>query len=118
MRCIYPEIAGVSPSHLPASCSPEGVTKVLMKVALILHLFSLKFSGFLLSRFFFTNNSYKIRTAGERIGHFTHYHFHPLQRHLDISQSITAESSPLHIEVNRETLVSDRKSLTAKLRAI
>ena len=27
----------------------------------------------------------------------THYHFHPLHRHLDISRAITAESSPLHI---------------------
>ena len=26
--------AGVSPSHLPASCAPEGVSEVLMKVAL------------------------------------------------------------------------------------
>ena len=26
-----------------------------------------------------------------------HYHFHPLHRHLDISQAITAGSSPLHI---------------------
>ena len=26
-----------------------------------------------------------------------HYHFHPLHRHLDISQVITAGSSPLHI---------------------
>ena len=25
------------------------------------------------------------------------YHFHPLHRHLDISRTITAESSPLHI---------------------
>ena len=26
-----------------------------------------------------------------------HYHFHPLHRHLDISQAIAVESSPLHI---------------------
>ena len=30
-----------------------------------------------------------------------HYHFHPLQRHLDISRAITAESSPLHIASSR-----------------
>ena len=30
-----------------------------------------------------------------------HYHFHPLHRHLDISQAITAESSPLHIASSR-----------------
>ena len=29
------------------------------------------------------------------------YHFHPLHRHLDISQAITAESSPLHIGGSR-----------------
>ena len=29
------------------------------------------------------------------------YHFHPLPRHLDISQAITAESSPLHIASSR-----------------
>ena len=60
MRYIYPENAGVSPSHLPTSCTPEGVSEVLMKVALILHSFSLKCSGFFfylgfLSRTTFTN---------------------------------------------------------------
>ena len=29
------------------------------------------------------------------------YHFHQLQRHLDISRAITAESSPLHIAGSR-----------------
>ena len=29
------------------------------------------------------------------------YHFYPLHRHLDISQTITAESSPLHIASSR-----------------
>ena len=29
------------------------------------------------------------------------YHFHPLHRHLDISQPITAETSPLHIAGSR-----------------
>ena len=29
------------------------------------------------------------------------YHFHPLQRHLDISREISAESSPLHIASSR-----------------
>ena len=33
----------------------------------------------------------------ERISLTSHYHFHLLHRHLDISQAITAESSPLHI---------------------
>ena len=49
VRYIYPENAGVSPSHLPTSCTPEGVSEVLMKVAFILHLFSLKCPGFLFS---------------------------------------------------------------------
>ena len=30
-----------------------------------------------------------------------HYHFHPLQRQLDISRVITAESLPLHIAYGR-----------------
>ena len=42
---------------------------------------------------------------GEGIYLTPHYHFHPLQKHLDISRAVTAESSPLH-------LVSERKSLT------
>ena len=49
------------------------------------------------------------------------YHFHPLHRHLDISRAITAESSPLHSwqpDSSREPLVSERKSLTTKLRAL
>ena len=29
------------------------------------------------------------------------YHFHPLHRHLDISQAITADRSPLHIAGSR-----------------
>ena len=49
VRYIYPENAGVSPSHLPTSCTPEGVSEVLMKVAFILHSFSLKCPGFLFS---------------------------------------------------------------------
>ena len=42
-------------------------------------------------------------TAGERegISLTPHYHFHLLHRHLDISRSITAESSPLHIANSR-----------------
>ena len=49
MRYIYPENTGVSPSLLPTSCTPEGLSEVLMKVAFILHSFSLKCSGFLFS---------------------------------------------------------------------
>ena len=42
---------------------------------------------------------------GEGIYLTPHYHFHLLQKHLDISRAVTAESSPLH-------LVSECKSLT------
>ena len=38
---------------------------------------------------------------GEGISFTTHYHFHPLHRHLEISRAITAESSPLHIASSR-----------------
>ena len=51
---------------------------------------------------------------GEGISLTPHYHFDPLPRHLDISQAITVESSPLHIASSR----TERKSLTTKLRAI
>ena len=38
-----------------------------------------------------------LQGKGEGISLTSHYHFHPLHRHLDISRTITAESSPLHI---------------------
>ena len=46
------------------------------------------------------------RTTGlqgkeEGISLSSHYNSHPLHRHLDISQTITAESSPLHIGSSR-----------------
>ena len=37
-----------------------------------------------------------LQGKGESIYSTPHYHFHPLHRHLDINQAITAESSPLH----------------------
>ena len=60
------------------------------------------FFSFLLE-FFLDDHS---RTAGlqgkgEGISLTPHYHFHPLHRHLDISQAITAESSPMHIASSR-----------------
>ena len=45
------------------------------------------------------------------------YYFHPLHRHLDISRTIPAKSSPLHIASNRTFLVSECKQITTKLRA-
>ena len=49
-----------------------------------------------------------------------HCHFHPLHRYLDISRVIIAESSPLHIanSLTRTGNLSERKSLTTKLRAL
>ena len=38
-----------------------------------------------------------LQGKGEGISLTPHYHFHPLNRYLDISRAITAESSPLHI---------------------
>ena len=37
-----------------------------------------------------------LQGKGDSISLTPHYHFHPLQRHLDISRAITAEISPLH----------------------
>ena len=42
-----------------------------------------------------------LQGKGEGIFLTPHYHFHPLQRHLDISREITAESSPLNIASDR-----------------
>ena len=119
VRYICPENAGVSPIHLPTSCTPEGVSEVLMKVAFVLQSQVFRISFFylgFLSQITFTNH----RTAGEGedISLTPHYHFHPLHRHLDISRLITAESSPLHIEVNQKPLVSQCISLTTKLSAL
>ena len=44
---------------------------------------------------------------GEGISSTTHYHFHPVHRHLGISRAIVAGSSPLHMASSRaRTLVS------------
>ena len=115
---IHPENAGVSPFHLPTSCTSEGVSEVLMKVALVLQSQVFRISFFyldFLSQITFANH----RTAGEGEGHFFNpcYHFHPLHRHLEIGKAITAERSPLHIEVNWEPLVSQHVSLNTKLSA-
>ena len=118
VRCIYPENAGVSPFYFPSSFTPEGVSEVLMKVAVVLQSQVFRISFFylgFLSQITFTN----YRTAGEGgISLTPYYHFHLLHRHLDMSRANTAESSPLHIEVNREPLVSKGKSLTTKLHVL
>ena len=122
MRYIYPENAGVSLFHFPTSCTPEGVSEVIMKVALILHSFSLKCSGFLFSIWVFFHKKHLritgLQGKGEGISLTPHYHFHPLHSHLDVSRAVTAESTPLHIVVKREPLVSNCKSVTTKLHAL
>ena len=42
-----------------------------------------------------------LQGKGEGISLTPHYHFHPLDRHLDIRQATTADSSNLHIASNR-----------------
>ena len=48
---------------------------------------------------FFHNNSWitGLQGKGEGISLTPYYHFHPLHRHLGISQAITVENLPLHI---------------------
>ena len=68
----------------------------------------------------FISRALTIRTAreGEAISLTPFYHFYPLDGHLDMSRAIAAESSPLSIEWSWEPLVSERKSLTTKLRTL
>ena len=42
-----------------------------------------------------------LQGKGEGIPLTSHYHFHSLHRHLDISRAITTDSSPLHIASGR-----------------
>ena len=74
-----------------------------------------------LSGFSFTSihNSQDSRGRWETTFLTPFYHFHPLHRHLDISQAITAESSPPHIGRSLdqvEPLVFEHKLLTTELR--
>ena len=43
----------------------------------------------------------EMQGKGEGISLAPHYHFHPLHRHLDITQVIAVESSPLYIGSSR-----------------
>ena len=61
-------------------------------------------SYFFFSIWFFFHELSRItglQWKGEGISLTPHYHFHPLHRHLDISRTITAGSSPLHIASSR-----------------
>ena len=61
------------------------------------------FNFFFLSGFSFTTIHKVIgqQGKGEGISSITHFHLHLLHRNLDISQAITADSSPLHIVISR-----------------
>ena len=56
---------------------------------------------YILSGFCFPTQPFTNHRTAESISLTSHYHFHPLQRHLDISQAITVESSPLHLGSSR-----------------
>ena len=60
------------------------------------------FSFFSLWVFFHKRSQIKeLQDKREGISLTLHYHFHQLHRHLDISRTITAERSPLHIASSR-----------------
>ena len=62
----------------------------------------LKFFFFPIWVFFYEHSRITgLQRKGEGISLTPHYQFHSLHRHLDISRTITAESSPLHIASSR-----------------
>ena len=81
VRYIYPENAGISPIHLPTSCTPEGMSQVLVKVALVLQSQVFRISFVYLSFL----SQIRLQGKGEGTSLTPLYHFHPLHRHLDIS---------------------------------
>ena len=56
----------------------------------------------------------ELQGKGEGISLPPYYHFHPLHRHLDISQVITAEISPLHIAPRIELGTFDFQAQVSK----
>ena len=72
----------------------------------------------------FLSRKFAIHKAGEGEGYLFNFFLPPppTSQTLDISRAITTESSPLHIVSKRgsnwEILISERKSLTTKLRAL
>ena len=90
-----------------------------IKFAFWIHLFQRRF---FFSIWVFFHNLSRIKGLqgkGEGISLTPHYHFHLLHRHLDISQVITAGSSPLHIAALPKlgTFGFCAKLVTTKLRA-
>ena len=74
------------------------------------------FSFFSIWVFFFHKHSRFTGQQGKGEGIYLTpvYHFHPLHRHLDISQAVTAESSPLHIASSRTRTWNLRFSSTSR----
>ena len=110
VRYIHSENAGASPFHLPTSCTPEGVSEVLMKVALILQSQVFRISFFylgFLSQITFTNH----RTAGEGAGHFFNSSL-PLPSN---SQTLRHWPCDYCRELTSPHMVSQHISLTTKL---
>ena len=81
-----------------ASCTSEGVSEKLMKVALIVQWFSVKcLDSLFFSEFFFHEHSgiTGLQEKGEGISLTPHYHFHLSHRHLDIKWvKLAAELEP------------------------
>ena len=100
----------------------------ILKTLICIVSFCQHLTPYLLKQFFFLSGfslrnihkSQELQGNGEGISLAPHYHFHRSYRHLQISRVITAGGSPLRIEPgsNREPLVSERKSLTTKLRVL
>ena len=78
--------------------------------------FQLSFRSFFSIWVFFHEHSRitGLQRNGKGISLNPHYHFHPLHRHLNISWTFTSAHS-WQPDWNRETLVSECKSLTTKL---
>ena len=72
---------------------------------------------FFLSGFSFTNINESQDCWGRERALTTHYHFHPLYRHLGISWAITAESSPPHIVARVEPVAAKVEPGTFGFRA-
>ena len=90
-------------NSLPVHC------KIILLGSVLILLFSCRSFGRILLWFFFSISVFfhehseitGLQRKGEGISLTPHYHFHPLHRCLDISWTITAESSPLHIASSR-----------------
>ena len=93
-KSIHLENGGASP-HLPTSCTPEGVFEVLMKVALVLHWFSLRCPEALFSIWVLFHEHLRITgLPGKGGGHFFNSSL-PLSPASLSSWAITTESSSL-----------------------